>query len=220
MPNNLEIPKLSDIEVRVLGALIEKSKTTPDYYPMTLNALTAACNQKSSRHPVVDYDEETVVMALNQLKAQSIVAMAIGGSSRINKYKHNFTTVFPLRDGELATMCLLFLRGALTPGEVKSNSGRLHEFHSLEAVNELLLKLSTQEPAFVKELPKRAGQKEARYVHLFSDYNETEESVTAIEPARKSVSELEARVELLEKELKEVNEKMARIYNELYPDGK
>lgn len=214
---NLEngLPKLNPIEIRVLGSLIEKSKTTPDYYPMTLNSLTAACNQKSSRHPVVEYDEETVVMALNHLKAQSLVAMAVGGSNRTNKYKHNFTTVFPLTDGELAAMCLLFLRGALTPGEIKSNSGRLHEFHSLEAVHDVLHKLASKTPSFVKELSKRAGQKETRYLHLFTDYIETEENNLIVEPARKSVSELEARVATLEKELQEVKEKVETLYKEL-----
>jgi uncharacterized protein YceH (UPF0502 family) len=215
MNYNNELPKLNEIEIRVLGSLIEKSKTTPDYYPMTLNALTAACNQKSSRHPVVDYDEETVVLALNQLKAQSLVAMAVGGSSRTNKYKHNFTTVFPLTDGELATMCLLFLRGALTPGEIKSNSGRLHEFHSLDGVHDVLQKLSSNEPSFIKELSKRAGQKETRYVQLFSEYIETEENNYVVEPARKSVSELDARVATLEKELQEVKEKLEKLMKEL-----
>lgn len=215
MNSENELPNLSDVEIRVLGALIEKSKTTPDYYPMTLNSLTAACNQKSSRHPVVEYDEETVVLALNHLKAQSLVAMAVGGSSRSNKYKHNFTTVFPLSDGELGTMCLLFLRGALTPGEIKSNSGRLHEFQSLDGVLDVLQKLSSRSPAFVKELGKRPGQKETRYVQLFSEYVETEESNFVVEPARKSVSELEARVNKLEEEVQGMKERLDKIYKDL-----
>ena len=208
------IEQLGDVEIRVLGALIEKSKTTPDYYPMTLNALTAACNQKSSRHPVVDYDEETVVLALNALKAQSLVAMAVGGSSRTNKYKHNFTTVYPLSDGELATLCLLFLRGPLTPGEIKSNAGRLHEFQSLDGVTNVLHKLTQHQPPFIKELEKRPGQKEVRYVHLFSPYVESENAY-AEEPARKSVSELETRVNQLEQEVLDMKEKLDRIYKDL-----
>lgn len=206
--------QLGDVEIRVLGALIEKSKTTPDYYPMTLNALTAACNQKSSRHPMVEYDEETVVMALNALKAQSLVAVAVGGSSRTNKYKHNFTTVYPLSDGELATLCLLFLRGPLTPGEIKSNSGRLHEFQSLGGVTDVLHKLTQHQPPFVKEFEKRPGQKEVRYVHLFSPYVESE-STYAEEPARNSVSELEARVNQLEQEVLGMKEKLDWIYKDL-----
>lgn len=206
--------QMGDVEIRVLGALIEKSKTTPDYYPMTLNALTAACNQKSSRHPMVEYDEKTVVMALNALKAQSLVAMAVGGSSRTNKYKHNFTTVYPLSDGELATLCLLFLRGPLTPGEIKSNSGRLHEFQSLGGVTDVLHKLTQHQPPFVKEFEKRPGQKEVRYVHLFSPYVESE-STYAEEPARNSVSELEARVNQLEQEVLGMKEKLDWIYKDL-----
>ena len=209
------LPQLSPEEIRVLGSLIEKSKTTPDYYPMTLNSLTAACNQKSSRHPVVEYDEGTVVIALNSLKGISLVAMAVGGSSRTNKYKHNFTTVYPLSEAEMAIMCLLFLRGALTPGEINSNSGRLHEFSSLESVNEVLNKLANAEPAFVKELPKRAGQKEVRYCHLFSAIPEVEDKEILIEPARKSVSDLESRVVVLEKEMEEVKNKLNRLLKEL-----
>src|SRR6218665_2878097 len=114
MDTDKTLPQLSAAEQRVLGALIEKSKTTPDYYPMTLNALTAACNQKTSRRPVVDYDEETVVLALNSLKGQSLVSTAVGGTARTTKYKHNFTTVYPLSNAELAVLCLLFLRGPQT----------------------------------------------------------------------------------------------------------
>src|SRR6187401_706384 len=128
------IPHLTPPEIRVLGSLMEKSKTTPDYYPMTLNALTAACNQKTSRSPVVEYDEETVVEALNSLKGQSLVATAIGGGSRVVKYKHNFTTVYDISPEELSILCLLMLRGPQTPGELNTNSARLYEFKSLEEV--------------------------------------------------------------------------------------
>src|ERR1043165_6778497 len=107
MDGSKPLPQLSAVEQRVLGSLIEKSVTTPDYYPMTLNSLTAACNQKSSRKPVVEYSEETVIQALNSLKAQSLVSTAVGASIRAAKYKHNFTTVYPLSDGELAIICLL-----------------------------------------------------------------------------------------------------------------
>jgi len=209
------LPLLNPVEIRVLGALIEKSKTTPDYYPMTLNSLTAACNQKSSRNPVVDYDEETVVMALNSLKGRSLVAMAVGGTSRTNKYKHNFLTIYPMSEGELAALCLLFLRGPLTPGEINSNAGRLHEFHSLESVNAVLQKLAVAQPPFVTELAKRPGQKEARYAQLFSPVTEVAEESTAVEPARKSVSELEARLAAVEQELADVREKVDYLLREL-----
>jgi uncharacterized protein len=215
MESENTLPQLNAIEIRVLGSLIEKSKTTPDYYPMTLNSLTAACNQKSSRNPVVEYDEPTVVMALNSLKGQSLVAMAHGGSSRTNKYKHNFLTVYSMTDGELAALCLLFLRGPLTPGEINSNSGRLHLFHSIESVQDVLTKLSRANPPFVMELAKRPGQKEARYAHLLSPLNEQAEETMAIEPARKSVSELEGRVTILETELAQVKDKLEKLMKEL-----
>ena len=124
MDNVKPLPDLSAEEQRVLGALIEKSRTTPDYYPMTLNSLTAACNQKSSRNPVVNYDEETITLTLNQLKIKGLISTATGGSSRATKYKHNLAIVYPLLPSELAIICLLLLRGPLTPGEINRNSGR------------------------------------------------------------------------------------------------
>ncbi|WP_017259266.1 YceH family protein [Pedobacter arcticus] len=199
MEPNKTLPILSSTEIRVLGALMEKSKTTPDYYPMTLNGLTAACNQKSSRKPVVEYDEETVVLALDSLKKKGLTSTATGGSSRATKYKHNFAIVYPVVPSQVAVMALLFLRGALTPGEINSNSGRLYEFDSLDDVQEVLEQLSSDETPFIVQIPKRAGQKEARYVHLFAgepDLNYEDEAVA--EPARKSVGELEARIATLE----------------------
>ncbi|MFY9308371.1 MAG: YceH family protein [Bacteroidia bacterium] len=213
--NTSTLPILTPVEIRVLGALIEKDKTTPDYYPMTLNALTAACNQKTSRNPVVQYDEETVVMALNSLKKSGFVSVATGGTSRSVKYKHNFTLVFPLTTAEVAVLCLLFLRGPLTMGEINSNSGRLYEFESLDEVHAVMDKLSQASPALVKQLARRHGQKEARYAHLLGELIETEEEVLPEEPARKSVNELEARVWALEQELAEVKDKLERLMKEL-----
>ena len=216
MESGYNLPQLTSEEVRVLGALMEKSKTTPDYYPMTLNSLTAACNQKSSRNPVVEYDDATVVLALDGLKRKGFVSPVIGGGSRTNKYKHNFNNMFDIPNGGVAALCLLFLRGPLTPGEINSNSGRLHEFQSLASVQEILQSLSTYEMPLVKELPKRPGQKEARFTHLFSPVvDEPESEFTAAEPARKSVSNLEARVETLEQELADVKEKLERLMKEL-----
>lgn len=211
METEKQLPLLSAAELRVLGALIEKSKTTPDYYPMTLNALTAACNQKTSRRPVVDYEEETVVMALNSLKAQSLVSTAVGGTSRTTKYKHNFTTVYPLSNAELALLCLLFLRGPQTPGELNTNSGRLHGFSSLESVQEALNKLGEADPPFVKELAKRAGQKETRYCHLLGELPDENGEPLPEEPARRHVSELESRVAELEAELELVKARLESL---------
>jgi uncharacterized protein YceH (UPF0502 family) len=210
------LPVLDQVEIRVLGSLIEKSKTTPDYYPMTLNSLTAACNQKSSRNPVVQYDEETVLIALNSLKKLGLVAIATGGTSRTVKYKHNFTMVYPITSAELAILCLLFLRGPLTGGEINSNSGRLHEFESLEEVLQTLDKLSQHQPEFIKQLSRRHGQKEARYTHLFCEVIDNPENETfPEEPARKSVNELEARLVVVETELAQVKESLEKLMKEL-----
>ncbi|TCD00670.1 DUF480 domain-containing protein [Pedobacter frigidisoli] len=202
------LPDLSAEEQRVLGSLIEKSRTTPDYYPMTLNSLTAACNQKSSRNPVVNYDEETVTLTLNSLKIKGLISTATGGSSRVIKYKHNLGIVYPLVPSELSILCLLLLRGPLTPGEINSNSGRLYEFESIEEILEQLQKLSDEEPKFVKLLPKKAGQKEARFVHLLGEQaeetaNEHEMAIAAITVDN---SELENRVAKLEQEIEELKE--------------
>lgn len=208
MDNVKPLPDLSAEEQRILGALIEKSRTTPDYYPMTLNSLTAACNQKSSRNPVVNYDEETVTLTLNQLKIKGLISTATGGSSRATKYKHNLAIVYPLLPSELAIICLLLLRGPLTPGEINSNSGRLYEFESIEEVLEQLQKLSDEEPAFVNQLAKKAGQKEARFVHLLGEQAETttEAETETIAAPQFDSTELENRIEKLEQEVEELKE--------------
>jgi uncharacterized protein YceH (UPF0502 family) len=166
------IPQLNAEEVRVLGSLIEKSRATPEYYPMTINSLQAACNQKTSRKPVVSYDEHVIIMALDSLRKRGLVSTVVGGGSRVTKYKHNLAIQYPLVPADLAALCLLFLRGPLTSGEINSNSGRLYEFESLDEVQELLNKLSESEPAYVKLLPRKPGQKESRYIHLFAAFDE------------------------------------------------
>jgi len=204
METTKSLPNLSAEEQRVLGALIEKSRTTPDYYPMTLNSLTAACNQKSARNPVVNYDEETITLTLNQLKVKGLISTATGGSSRATKYKHNLAIVYPIIPSELAIISLLLLRGPLTPGEINSNSGRLYEFESIEEVSEQLQKLASDEPAFVKQLQKKPGQKEARFIHLLGEYVETtDESSVSIVVQH---SDLEERIEKLEQEVEELKE--------------
>lgn len=215
MDSPTTLPVLSAEELRVLGALMEKSKTTPDYYPMTLNSLTLACNQKSSRKPVVDYDEATVVLALDSLKKKGLISTATGGSIRAVKYKHNFAIVFPLVPAEIAIICLLILRGPQTPGELNTNSGRLYGFESIEEVQAVLEKLSQPEMPFLKQLPRRSGQKEVRYAHLLGGEIEFEEEELSQEPARKSVSELEARVTQLEQNYIELKEAFDKLMKEL-----
>src|ERR1700749_4711822 len=200
MDSPITLPVLDAVEVRVLGSLMEKSKTTPDYYPMTINSLTLACNQKTSRKPVLNYDEDTVAQALNTLKKRGLISTATGGSISRIKYKQNFAIVFPVLPAEVAIICLLMLRGPQTPGELNTNSGRLHEFESIEEVQEVLERLTTTEPPFVLQLPRRPGQKEVRYAHLLSGTPDLNEDYSDEQSAKPS-SGLEARVVKLEQEL-------------------
>ena len=207
------LPVLDAAQIRVLGALMEKSKTTPDYYPMTLNGLAAACNQKTSRKPVVQYDESTIITALNSLKIAGLTSTATGGSIRNIKYKHNFAIVFPVLPSEVAIMCLLFLRGPQTPGEINTNSGRLFEFETLEEVNEVLEKLASE--GYIKQLPKRPGQKEQRYMHLFAGDIETFEEEYVTEESPKNINELEERLTKVEEELEELKGNFDKLMKEL-----
>jgi uncharacterized protein len=209
------IPVLDAAQIRVLGALMEKCRTTPDYYPMTLNGLLAACNQKTSRKPVVNYDESTISTALNSLKISGLISTATGGSIRNIKYKHNFAIVYPLVPAEVAVMCLLFLRGPQTPGEINTNSGRLYEFDTLEEVQTVLEKLANEHPAYIKQLPKKPGQKEQRYIHLFSgDAEDYEDDFTAEESAKPN-TQVEERLAKVEIELAELKENFDRLMKEL-----
>ncbi|MBS1525050.1 MAG: YceH family protein [Bacteroidetes bacterium] len=210
-----QLPQLDDAELRVLGSMMEKSRTTPDYYPMTINSLLAACNQKTSRNPVVQYDNETIVNAINTLKRRGLVSTATGGTDRVVKYKHNFAIVFPLIPSELAIICLLILRGPQTPGELNTNSGRLYEFDSIEEVQEMLDKLASGDKPYIKLLPRRPGQKEARYIHLLGGSTDwSEESFTAETPSRSS-GELEVRLAKVETELAELKEAFDKLMKEL-----
>jgi uncharacterized protein YceH (UPF0502 family) len=209
------LPVLDAAELRVLGSLMEKCKTTPDYYPMTLNGLTAACNQKTSRNPVVQYNEEMVISALNTLKKRGLISTATGGSIRSVKYKHNFAIVFPLVPAEVAIMCLLMLRGPQTPGELNTNSGRQYEFDSIEEVQEVLEKLASGETPYLVQLPRRPGQKEARYTHLLSGVPEVSEEEFADEQPGRSSNALETRLLKVEQELAELKGAFDKLMKEL-----
>lgn len=209
------LPLLDAEEIRVLGCLIEKSKVTPEYYPMTINGLTAACNQKTSRKPVVNYDEQNVALILDRLKRKSLVATATGAGSRTVKYKHNLALMFPFTPDELAILCLLFLRGPQTPGELNTNSGRLYEFDDLEEVQMVLEKLSSAETPFVQQLARRAGQKEMRYRHLFSGEQALEEDFEEVDTAAKSNNDVELRLSAVELELAELKAAFQALMKEL-----
>jgi uncharacterized protein len=215
MDPTITLPVLNAEELRVLGSLMEKSKTTPDYYPMTINSLTAACNQKTSRRPVVQYDEDTVAQALNTLKRRGLVSTATGGSIRSVKYKHNFAIVFPVLPAEVAIIALLMLRGPQTPGELNTNSGRLHEFESIEEVQGVLERLSTPEMPFLVQIPRRPGQKEVRYAHLLCGTPDINDDDFADDTPARSNSGLEARVGKLETELAELREAFDKLMKEL-----
>jgi uncharacterized protein YceH (UPF0502 family) len=217
MDNVPNLPKLTGEEIRVLGSLMEKSRTTPDYYPMTINAITVACNQKSARKPVVQYDDDTVVHVLDSLKKKGLVSTATGGSSRATKYKHNFAIVYPVVPAEVAIICLLLLRGPQTPGELNTNSGRLYEFESLDDVQETLEKLSSGDTPYLTQLPKRAGQKEQRYMHLLGESLEIPEDDEAevSTPGSSSNAALEARVAKLEEDLATMREEFDKLMKEL-----
>jgi uncharacterized protein len=160
---------LTDIETRVLGALVEKQVTTPEYYPLTLNALTLACNQKNNRHPVTSYSESQVSAAVESLREKNLAYVYYGSTSRVPKYKHVMPEVLHLNNGELALMCVLMLRGPQTPGELRGNASRLHEFTGLDEIEQTLNGLISREhePLAVR-LPRQAGQKEVRFAHLLS----------------------------------------------------
>ena len=159
---------LNDIEVRIIGCLIEKEITTPDYYPLTLNSLVNACNQKSNRSPVVSYEETSVVRGLDSLQEKGLSEKIYKSDSRVPKYRHLFIKKFDLSQREAAVLCLLMLRGPQTTGEIRGRSGRMYEFEGLNEVEEVLTGLMDKEQPMLVKLPRRAGRKEPRHMHLLS----------------------------------------------------
>ena len=158
---------LTEVEARVLGCLIEKEITTPEYYPLSLNALVHACNQKSNRDPLMNLDEDAVRRALRRLGEETL-ARSAGGDSRVPKYEHRLSEVFNFTRPETAVLCELLLRGPQTPGELRSRAERMHPFEDLSVVHSTLKHLMEREPPLVMLLPRQPGTKEARYAHLLS----------------------------------------------------
>jgi uncharacterized protein YceH (UPF0502 family) len=205
--------QLNDIEVRILGSLVEKQLTTPDHYPLTLNALTLACNQKNNRHPVTSYTETEVAQALESLREKNLTYVFHGSTSRVPKYKHVMPEVMHLMPPQLALMCVLMLRGAQTVGELRGHGSRLHQFSGIEEVDATVNSLISHEPEpLVRRLPRQPGQKEARFVHLLAGEVAIDEQVEVAPPSRKRgqdnerVSALEAEVEFLKAELAAIRE--------------
>jgi uncharacterized protein len=187
---------LTDIETRVLGALVEKQVTTPEYYPLTLNALTLACNQKNNRNPVTAYSENDVAQAVESLREKNLAYVFYGSTSRVPKYKHVMPEVLHLNAAETALMCVLMLRGPQTPGELRGNASRLHEFSGLDEVEQTLSGLISHEPdPLVARLARQAGQKEVRFAHLLLGEVPVESLASAVTEARPSRQSLEQKID-------------------------
>lgn len=211
---------LTEVEVRVLGSLIEKQVTTPEYYPLTLNALTLACNQKNNRNPVTTFAEATVADAVESLRAKNLSYVFYGSNSRVPKYKHVVPEIFHLGQPELALMCVLMLRGPQTVGELRDRAARLHDFGGPEEVEETLSLLIAKEPErLVARLPRQAGQKEARFAHLLAgpvslDYSaEIEQPREAVgrQGAGERISKLELEVTRLNSEMEDLRQQFAEF---------
>lgn len=200
---------LTDIETRVLGALVEKQVTTPEYYPLTLNALTLACNQKNNRHPVTSYSETQVSAAVESLREKNLAYVFYGSNSRVPKYKHVLPEVLHLNSAEVSLMCVLMLRGPQTPGELRGNAARLYDFTGLEEVEQTLNALISREPeSLVVRLPRQAGQKEVRFAHLLSGDVQVEalpevQRVSPRESLEQKVDMLAAEVEKLRQQFEQ-----------------
>ena len=211
--------ELSDIEVRVLGALIEKEITTPEYYPLSLNALVNACNQKSNRDPVMTLDEEAVRKALRSLTDQYI-ARSASGDSRVAKFEHRLNEFHNFHRHEIAVLCVLMLRGPQTPGELRTRAERMYEFEDLDAVHAALNLLMRRDPPLVKVLPRQPGTKESRFMHLLSgdkvpaSTSEAEGALAVSEGASASaygerIAQLETEVSELRRELETLREQFS-----------
>jgi uncharacterized protein YceH (UPF0502 family) len=204
---------LSDVEVRVLGALIEKDITTPDYYPLSLNALVNACNQKNNRDPVMTLDEDAARAALDSLQTQRLAGPASGADSRVTKYEHRLQEVFNFDRREIAILCVLLLRGAQTPGELRGRAERMYRFEELEDVHATLDRLSQRNPPLVTVLPRQPGTKESRYMHLLSGDAAPAEVAPARTPSSSSAAD--DRIASLENEVAELRRELAEMQQQL-----
>ena len=208
---------LSDVEARVLGCLVEKEITTPEYYPLSLNALVHACNQKSNRDPLMNLEEGAVRQALRALSEQALTRSA-SGDSRVAKYEHRLADTFNFTRPETAILCELLLRGPQTPGELRSRAERMHPFEDLSVVQSTLKHLMERNPPLVKLLPRQPGNKEARYAHLLSGDVEVREappvktvaiSISSAENTR--MTELETEIASLRKEITDLKSQFAEF---------
>ena len=210
----LEPIVLSAAEARVLGALVEKEVTTPDYYPLSMNALVNACNQRSNREPVMDLDEEAVRQALHGLEDLRLAGRARGADGRVTKYEHWLGEAFNFNRAETALVCVLLLRGPQTPGELRGRTERLHRFDEIGEVLAGLQKLMEREPALVAVLPRQPGTKESRYAHLLSGAVETAAFTAEPELVRREAGEdagQEERIAQLEATVAELRQEVVAL---------
>ena len=202
---------LNEVEARVLGALLEKEITTPEYYPLSLNALVNACNQKSNRDPLMHLQEDAVRAALRVLQDNSLVRSVSAADSRVTKYEHRLQDAFNFDRREAAIMCELLLRGPQTPGELRSRAERMHHFDELGEVQSTLQHLMNREPALVKVLARQPGTKESRYAHLLSGDVDTPASAAANDSPAPVVAGNQDRVAQLESELAQLRAEVADL---------
>jgi uncharacterized protein YceH (UPF0502 family) len=203
------------VELRVLGCLIEKQRTTPEAYPLSLNALRLACNQSTNRDPVVAYDEPAIRTALDRLAQRRWVRLASGPGSRAAKYRHLFDEALGLSSGETAILCVLMLRGPQTPGELNQRTQRLHPSAGLDEIDGVLTGLIARE--LVSRLPRRPGQKEQRYGHLLGEHAATTQAPTAVGSAAEQEDGAQAtdRLTEVERELRELRDAVAALRADL-----
>lgn len=201
---------LSALKTRILGCLLEKERVTPENYPLSLNGLSAACNQSTNREPVTAYDHHTIEEGVNSLREKKLAIAVFGAGSRVQKYRHNLLEYYSLEPKEIAVLCVLMLRGPQTPGELRIRTERMFNFGTLEAVDACLEELARGDDPLVKLLPPRPGQKERRFVQLFSEEGAIPEELpgaVAAAPGRSTGT----RVEALETEVVQLRQELAEL---------
>jgi uncharacterized protein YceH (UPF0502 family) len=206
---------LTEVETRVLGSLIEKDITTPDYYPLSLNALVNACNQKNNREPVMTLDEETVRQALSLLQEKRMAGPASGADSRVTKFEHRLQEVFNFDRREIAIVCVLLLRGPQTPGELRSRTDRMYHFEALDDIVATLDRLAQRDPPLARVLPRQPGTKESRYTHLFSGEPPDTSVAWAPSPANASANSASDRLGIVEEEVARLRQELSEVQQQL-----
>ncbi len=204
---------LNEYELRVIGSLVEKQIATPEYYPLTVNACTNACNQKNHRDPVVSYDEASVTRALDSLKDKKLAYVFHGAEARVAKYGHLFPKAYDLNDAETAIMCVLILRGPQTPGELRARTSHLHDFEQLSEVETALQNLSSRAQPLVMKLPRLSGSRESRFAHLLAGEINIEDTAISqrSEPSPARANPDIERITRLEQDVSSLSQELADL---------